>query len=330
MNSNKRLTLLIAALATLSVACLCLLLALLAFLGLRPLSLQKLLPPSTMTCDEELANLLAGGEQSTLPHNELSTEYTLVTYAVDGDSISVYDMPPVPDELDPYQQDIARHHELWNFVTRLVPLDYRRQVVFFVITTDGTYGTLGAVEPTDNPETWSLYVDILDAESFPDLAATLIHEIGHLLTLNTTQVVTDWEVFNEPWNEEAYARADAACDTYFVFEGCSYPDSYLNQFFERYWQAIYPEWQEINQEEDEEILKNLLDEFYGRYPDQFVSDYAATSPEEDIAESFLYFVLAPAPAGKTIAEEKILFFYEFPELTALRDTMRASLCSSLP
>jgi hypothetical protein len=334
MNSRKRLLLLIVALSALSLACLCLPTSALEFLvtvsplDAGPISSQEPLQPAAMTCDEKLADLLADGEALDLPSHDLPMEYTLATYAVEDDTITLYEMPPVPDNVEPYQQDTARHRELWDFVTRLVPLDYRRQVVFFVITTDGTYGTLGAVEQTDHPETWSLYLDILDAENFPDLATTLIHEIAHLLTLNTNQVVTDWDVFNDPWNEEVYARGDAACDTYFVAEGCSYPDSYLNRFFERYWQEIYPEWQVINQEEDEQTLENLLYEFYGRYPDQFVSDYAATSPQEDIAESFLYFVLAPAPAGETIAEQKILFFYEFPELTALRDTMRTVLCSS--
>ena len=49
-----------------------------------------------------------------------------------------------------------------------------------------------------------------------------------------------------------------------------------------------------------------------------MTDYAATNPGEDIAESFTSFVMEPKPDGDTIAEEKVLFFYEYPELVQLR------------
>ncbi len=335
MKRGNRLLLLAVAASALSLACICFPGSMLEFLFATPAPTPGPLPrqepaqPSTETCDERLADLLSDAEDTDAPGDELPMEYTLITYAVDGDSITVYDEPHVPGSLDPYQQDTARHQELWEFIADVVPADYRSQVVYFVITTDGPSGSLGAVEQTDDPETWSLYMDIQDAGNFPDLATTLVHEIAHLFTLNTSQVATDWSVFNDPDNHDAYERGDDACDTYFMFEGCSYPDSYINLFFERYWQEIYPEWLEISYEEDEETFENLIEDFYSRYPDQFVSDYAATSPEEDIAESFMYFVLAPRPAGETIAEEKILFFYEFPELTALREAMRAALCPYL-
>lgn len=335
MNRGNRLLLLAVAASTLSLACVCLPGSMLEFLFATPAPNPGLVPrqepvqPSSGTCDERLADLLSDAEDTDAPGDELPVEYTLITYAVDGDSITVYEEPHVPGGLHSYQQDTARHRELWEFIATVVPFEYRRQVAYFVITTDGPSGNLGAVEQTDDPETWSLYMDIQDADNFSDLVTTLIHETAHIFTLDTSQVATDWSVFNDPDDYEAYERGDDACDTYFMFEGCSYPDSYINLFFERYWQEIYPDWLEINQEEDEETLENLLYEFYGEYPDQFVSDYAVTSPEEDIAESFMYFVLAPRPAGETIAEEKIIFFYEFPELTALREAMRAALCPSL-
>lgn len=337
MNRGNRLLLLVVAASVLSLACICLPGSMLEFLFATPAPVPDPVPvprqepvrPSAGTCDERLADLLSDAEDTDAPGEELPVEYTLITYTVEGDSITLYEEPHVPSGLDSYQQDTARHHELWDFITDIVPVEYRSEVVFFVITTDGPSGNLGAVEQTDDPETWSLYMDIQDAGNFSDLVTTLVHEIAHIFTLGTSQVATDWDVFNDPDDYDAYERGDNACDTYFMFEGCSYPDSYINLFFARYWQGIYPEWLEISQEEDEESLENLLYDLYGRYPDQFVSDYAITSPEEDIAESFMYFVLAPAPSGETIAEEKILFFYEFPELTALREAMRAALCPYL-
>jgi hypothetical protein len=61
--------------------------------------------------------------------------------------------------------------------------------------------------------------------------------------------------------------------------------------------------------------------------DEFVSSYAVTSPEEDLAESFLYFVLSPESAGERVAEEKMRFFQQFPDLVNLRQQMRTNLCT---
>jgi hypothetical protein len=59
-----------------------------------------------------------------------------------------------------------------------------------------------------------------------------------------------------------------------------------------------------------------------------VSDYSVTHPAEDIAESFAFFVLSPQPAGESIAEQKIRFFYEYPELIDLRAEILQNLCTS--
>jgi hypothetical protein len=144
--------------------------------------------------------------------------------------------------------------------------------------------------------------------------------------LNDSQVATDFEVFNNPDDQQIYDREAAACSTYFMFEGCSKPDSYINIFFDRFWPDVYAEWQAINTETDQDVLDQKLDNFYQEYADQFVSGYAATSPEEDIAESFMYFIFTPKPSGVSVAEQKILFFYDYPELTDLRQRILAHLC----
>ena len=163
-------------------------------------------------------------------------------------------------------------------------------------------------DPTD-PSRWMLHVDIVDAQNPDELTYTLIHEFAHVLTLNETQVAFDMEVFNEPDNESVYEEAEASCPTYFPGEGCSLRQSYINAFFDAFWSDIYPDWLESDPDSDE---------FYQAYEDQFVTDYAATNPGEDIAESFTAFVLEPKPDGDTIAEEKVLFFYNYPELVQLR------------
>jgi len=280
------------------------------------------------TCEKSLARVLRESETTFPSGQKLETDFTLVTYSISGDTLTdpVY-VKPIPPKLEAYQQDTAGQQKLWQFVTNIIPSDQRTQITRFVIFTDGVSNSLGAVEQTDNPHNWMLEMDIEDAANFPDLSTTLIHEFGHLLSLNDSQVPTDYQVFNNPDDQKIYDQEAATCPTYFMFEGCSRSDSYINQFFQHFWPKIYPEWQTINAETDQDTLDQKLDSFYQEYADQFVSSYAVTSPEEDFAESFMYFVFTPRPYDAGIAEHKILFFYDYPEMVILRGRILAKLCT---
>ena len=70
---------------------------------------------------------------------------------------------------------------------------------------------------------------------------------------------------------------------------------------------------------DEAIVEANLEKLHRKYDHQFVSYYAVTSPEEDIAESFMYFIFTPKKAAINQSAEKVAFFYEFPQLVALRE-----------
>ena len=111
-------------------------------------------------------------------------------------------------------------------------------------------------------------------------------------------------------------------NTYSIQNLCSQ----LNQFFNRFWTDFYAEWQIIDEEVDEDTRFNMLDDFYHIYQDQFLTDYAPTSPAEDIAESWTFFLLAPKPEPNSIANEKILFFYEYPELLEVRAQILDRIC----
>jgi len=65
-----------------------------------------------------------------------------------------------------------------------------------------------------------------------------------------------------------------------------------------------------------------LDAFYERYQDRFVTEYAATNPGEDLAETFAVFVLNERPTGSTIADQKLNLLWADPEMVSLRDEIR--------
>lgn len=285
-----------------------------------------------------------GGEAITGPGFDsfsASGEDNLVTYLVMGDEIEVFIYHELDDlyalevmsldELEALQADEALHRSIWDLFARMIPAEQRTFVSRFVIFTDGPEGTYGAVaQDPDDPQRWMLSMDPADAGQVTELTYTLIHEFGHLLTLNAAQVPPNLELFAAEFDTEdldrydqLYEEAEAACPTYFPGEGCSLADSYINRFFDRFWADIYWEWEELLWMEDDEEYYDALDALYETYADRFVTDYAATNPAEDIAESWTAFVLSPRPEGETIADQKVLFFYEFPELVRLRTQILA-------
>lgn len=227
-----------------------------------------------------------------------SAEEVEVTYDIQGDQITLDTSSQLSSE------SMEQHQQIWAYFTRLVPADARSMVVQFGVSSDGPEETMAWVEPLVETDlsAWILVIDPADASPPQELTFTLIHEYGHLLTLNQEQVNT----------------AGAACSTYEPQEGCSDSNSYLNAFYEQFWTDLLPQILEIEQESDDDRYYDLLDEFYQAHSDQFISDYAATNLEEDIAESWAHFVLDQKPDGDTIAEQKVLFFYDYPELVELR------------
>ena len=282
--------------------------------------LDSILQPSA-------ANALRGKAHSASADEEI----ILVTYTVTGDELLYPEInPDVPSRLLKLQQDTKAHQNLWRYYAALIPASQRTYLNEFIVYTDGKDEGLAAVSQSlTDPARWDLMVDIVDAEHPQDLTFTLIHEFGHLLTLNAGQIEPNLAVFENPDDPDIFYEESLSCPNYFAYEGCSNADSYLNLFIDQFWVDIYEEWEEIDLEEDEDTYYELLDEFYYSYEDQFITDYAATSPEEDIAESFSFFILTEAPAGDTIAEEKVLFFYEFSELVKLREQIALGLCSQV-
>ncbi|GAB4544075.1 MAG: hypothetical protein Fur002_16950 [Anaerolineales bacterium] len=267
---------------------------------------------------------LAEGEE------ELVDETYIVTYLVQGDKISEPTYEDVSADLQDEQDNAELHQQIWDYFTALIPLEQRSALAEYSLTTDGAGGTLAAVSQTwYNRKLWALEVDVADVSDPYSLTFTLIHEFGHLLTLGPEQVPPDKAVFDNPDDNDIYLRAVSQCPRYFPGEGCANADSYINAFYDEFWAELHDEWNEINLEEDEDLYYEKLDDFYNKYKDRFVTDYAATNPEEDMAETWAFFILNPAPAGETIAEEKILFFYQYPELVALREEILNNVCANL-
>lgn len=237
---------------------------------------------------------------------------TLVSYSVKGNKISSPEYgTKVPSEYKKYVKDTELHNRLWKTVTDIIPLEQRKDIDTFTLFTDGEDETTGSVGEGATDDTWSIELDVLDSENIATLSTTLVHEFGHLITLGASQI-------------KYYADT---CNFYMASDGCSKEDSYVNKFYSQFWWNRADEWEELAKpDEDGVVDEDGAYSFYENHPDEFVSDYAATHPEEDIAESWTYFIYSDVPNGETVADQKIRFFYMFPDLVEMRRKMQIGLC----
>ncbi len=289
-----------------------------------PQQLAAILPDFHQYMQQDLA------EYSPPPNDIVPrTPTLLLSFQVVDNRLLYPEYQPVSQSLRPLQNE-AEARRLWRYFAAIIPPDARPHLAEFNLFTDGGEETLASVEQTiDDPNKWALNVDPQDAHDRGDLTLTLVHEYGHLLTLNADQVPPNLELFERPDDERLFNQAEEACPTYFPGEGCAREESYIYAFYREFWADIYDQWLEINQIVDDEEFYAALDDFYLAHQDEFVSDYAVTSLEEDIAESWSYYVLLPLPEGNTRADEKIRFFDRYPELRSLRQEIIARIYSRL-
>lgn len=230
----------------------------------------------------------------------------VATYNVSGTQISLTQSGPAASGF----YNTARQQEFWSFFTALIPSDMWPQITKLTLYADEEDGTAAYVAPLNENDLskwemgWNLaYVwDNSNNLVKGETAFTAIHEFAHVLTLNAGQV-----------NASA-----SACNNFHTGEGCSNGNSYINGFFQQFWTDIYDENQAITND-------NGYLAFYQKYKDRFVSEYAATNPGEDIAESFAVFVVSNLPSGNSTADQKLKYLNERETLVTMRQRIRENI-----
>ncbi|MEM9604325.1 MAG: hypothetical protein AAGA11_15770 [Pseudomonadota bacterium] len=207
---------------------------------------------------------------------------------------------------------LAEDSALWESVLDLLPATYLRgRVVEFQVFSDGPEETLAYVAKLDTvADTWVFALDYVDAAEADEgeWVTTLTHEYAHIVALG---------------GGELDGEASSCERSFAVEEGCALPHSLLLAWVKRFWPLT------LQREHGALVGHDVADadglaEFYERYPLDFVNEYAATNPVEDVAESFAYFVFLDDDIdAATRREHKVRFFYAYPELVALRSAIRA-------
>lgn len=262
---------------------------------------------------------------------EKSGGYDLVRYRLDEEdkTIKRIAIPTVPDYLILYQGDEELHHRIWDYFTGIFPNDEEFHVSYLIITMDASEDSYSAAIWNSQGK-WRLYVNLLDFDSSNYAIETMTHEYGHMLTLNDDQVKGLSDEYGLEMERSDYDSMQSKCEGYF-FTGteCTLENSYLDQFGNRFWTGDPLEaWIDafLLYDKGQDLYEKAQEEFYRQYRDHFVTEYAATSPTEDIAETWTEFVMRPQPTGVTVADQKVLFFYEYPELVELRSEIIQGVC----
>ena len=159
------------------------------------------------------------------------------------------------------------------------------------------------VQPADwTGEKWEIAVDPADTADLDWFRETILHEYGHYLTLNEGQVTyTDHTGGGDVYREEGMTARSG---------------SYLDDFYQTFWTGLL-----------EDRLANVdSGGFYLRHPEDFVTEYAATDPAEDIAESLAWFVLDDLPPE----EEQAVWAQKQRFFSVIRSRLpSAALCAAV-
>ena len=237
------------------------------------------------------------------------------------------------DQIQPIQSNKNQDSDmrLWTLFTNIIPKEIRIDINLFEVINDKNANLVANITNPDGDNSWKLKINeanIYKANNsgkydIDFLKRVFIHEIGHLITLNSSQVSLDSSLItldDKTKYKNMFSELEKKCNSsYFVQEGCSKIDSYINIFYNQFWLDKWSEYSKMQQIENSQDFSKASDGFYQKYNDNFISRTAAINPEEDIAETFSYFVLNDKPNDKSkISNQKILWFWSEPGLVDIR------------
>lgn len=200
------------------------------------------------------------------------------------------------------------HLKTWKFYTSILPFDsYNGLWTELHFMEKGSGGSAGPLDEK-NPKHFSM---VLPSVKFHPAIYTLIHEFGHILTLNDKQL--DFNI------------KKANCNTFKIYNGCFKDGSYGADFYKNFYSGKPFETEYLAMRNNPNIdlyhtdNHPILLAFYNKYKDDFYNDYCVVDLSEDLAESFERFISGPKPTDTSkIKNKKILHYYSNSTMNKLR------------
>lgn len=200
------------------------------------------------------------------------------------------------------------HRQYLKRIYDIFPSKYDAKLSQFIVftNTDNEFDAFVETIPPSN-EQWAYAVNKLALLEVNKAYTTelIVHELAHVLSYE--------EIVGKPLS------LVASCRAYFKKNGCPKNNSYIIAFTDAFWTATDLSRVERFSQQVDPVEASY--EYYEDTNDQYVSGYAALSPEEDFAESFARYVTDRGLPKSTIASQKIWWFEQFPELVEIRKTI---------
>ena len=200
-----------------------------------------------------------------------------------------------------------KYKNLVNMQTLLLDVIYPKYFKGFFIFSDGEKGLLAYASDFQNNKRGYLGIDEKDfgAEISNDFEKTrfyhsVVNELSRVILLANSQI--DYT--------KGYTVSDI--DDFETIKNLSKKDSYLLQFYSRFWNDIMYQDDKLSNSSD--TKENANKYFFLRHKSQFLSEYVSQDPFRDIIESMTRFLLEKKPTDNQTKYDKIRFFYEFSEI----------------
>lgn len=200
-----------------------------------------------------------------------------------------------------------KYKNLVNMQTLLLDVVYPKYFKGFFIFSDGEKGLLAYASDFQNNKRGYLGIDEKDfgAEISNDFEKTrfyhsVVNELSRVILLGNSQI--DYT--------KGYTVSDI--DDFETIKNLSKKDSYLLQFYSRFWNDIMYQDDKLSNSSD--TKENANKYFFLRHKSQFLSEYVSQDPFRDIIESMTRFLLEKKPIENQTKFDKIRFFYEFSEI----------------
>lgn len=227
-----------------------------------------------------------------------------------GDSLSeivkIVAVYPVTKVADTSAVSDLEHRAYFDRVFDLFPAAYDERigrVVVFSGESSSFDAFVETIPPTHEKWLYAVNEDIVDDPLAKWNTELIVHELAHLVAYDVVPNV---------------AKEEYTCETYFLRHGCPPDDSYLRLYVSNFWDAA-----DLRRADRFVEAADDHESAYAYYDDHktdFVSDYAAIGPEEDFAESFMYFMFNKPVSGR-IAREKVAFFGRYKNMITIQNDL---------
>lgn len=294
--------------------------------------------------DSREAYAIENGELVRMDSVELETKYE-ITRTKDG--VSVTEVVPKPSK----ELEISsKAQKCWDRIKPLLTPKELDELSYFVLESDGFFQTIFASESsTAHVNTSFLGLeDVKISEKYKDLPQNVQEHIKFVLTQDEGYTISTNEILpgrqllvdhNDLLDERGAAYSDTdIVKAYAAMKGLDlfsplnfhdaekeYPEngtpfekniySYkqgtvMYTFAEHFYQKVFSE------------EKWYLYDLFSKYSGEFVCEEAAGGIANDMAYSFAEFVVRDKPVGESVVEQKVTFFYNYPEYVAVREQIR--------